>query len=150
MILLFLGRIVDAREAIERALSRCSAQVRTSDRMAARAAGQDAGVAMQALMSWVLWVLGACRRGGHTNGLPRLNAPTWSTMRTRTLTPGTMRLFCMLCAASRQLLKATRSAVSPYRSNTDSASGSDCRARSEASARPALDASGSRLDEVSG
>src|SRR5438045_6849579 len=26
--------------------------------MAARAAGQDAGVAMQALMSWVLWVLG--------------------------------------------------------------------------------------------
>jgi class 3 adenylate cyclase/tetratricopeptide (TPR) repeat protein len=57
MILFFLGRIVDAREAIERAVEIFSAS-QEADRMAARAAGQDAGVAMLALMSWVLWVLG--------------------------------------------------------------------------------------------
>ena len=57
MILFFLGRIVEAREAIERAVEVFSAS-QDADRMAARAAGQDAGVAMQALMSWVLWVLG--------------------------------------------------------------------------------------------
>jgi predicted ATPase/class 3 adenylate cyclase len=57
MILFFLGRIVDAGEAIERAVEVFSAS-QDADRMAARAAGQDAGVAMQALMSWVLWVLG--------------------------------------------------------------------------------------------
>ena len=57
MILLFMGRIVEAREAIERAVEVFSAS-QEADRMAARAAGQDAGVAMLALMSWVLWVLG--------------------------------------------------------------------------------------------
>jgi tetratricopeptide (TPR) repeat protein len=57
MILFFLGRIVEAREAIERAVEMFSAS-QDADRMAARAAGQDAGVAMLALMSWVLWVLG--------------------------------------------------------------------------------------------
>jgi predicted ATPase/class 3 adenylate cyclase len=57
MILFFLGRIVDACEAIEHAVEVFSAS-QEADRMAARAAGQDAGVAMQALMSWVLWVLG--------------------------------------------------------------------------------------------
>jgi predicted ATPase/class 3 adenylate cyclase len=57
MILFFLGRIVDAREAIERAVEVFSAS-QEADKMAARAAGQDAGVAMQALMSQVLWVLG--------------------------------------------------------------------------------------------
>jgi len=57
MILFFLGRIVEAREAVERAVEifKVSQDV---DRMAARAAGQDAGVAMLSLMSWVLWVLG--------------------------------------------------------------------------------------------
>jgi tetratricopeptide (TPR) repeat protein len=52
-----LGRIVEAREAVERAVEifKISQDV---DRMAARAAGQDAGVAMLSLMSWVLWVLG--------------------------------------------------------------------------------------------
>jgi tetratricopeptide (TPR) repeat protein len=57
MILFFLGRIVEAREAVERAVEifKISQDV---DRMAARAAGQDAGVAMLSLMSWVLWVLG--------------------------------------------------------------------------------------------
>ena len=57
MILLFMGRIVEAREALERAVEVFSAS-QEADRMAARAAGQDAGVAMLALMSWVLWVLG--------------------------------------------------------------------------------------------
>jgi predicted ATPase/class 3 adenylate cyclase len=57
MILFFLGRIVDAREEIERAVEVFGAS-QEADRMAARAAGQDAGVAMLALMSWVLWVLG--------------------------------------------------------------------------------------------
>jgi class 3 adenylate cyclase/tetratricopeptide (TPR) repeat protein len=57
MILFFLGRIVDACEAIERAVEVFSTS-QEADRIAARAAGQDAGVAMLALMSWVLWVLG--------------------------------------------------------------------------------------------
>jgi class 3 adenylate cyclase/tetratricopeptide (TPR) repeat protein len=57
MILFFLGRIVEARQAVESAVDVFSAS-EESDRMAARAAGQDAGVAMLALMSWVLWVLG--------------------------------------------------------------------------------------------
>jgi class 3 adenylate cyclase/tetratricopeptide (TPR) repeat protein len=57
MILFFLGRIVEAREAIERAVELFNVS-RDADRMAARAAGQDAGVAMLALSSWVLWVLG--------------------------------------------------------------------------------------------
>jgi predicted ATPase/class 3 adenylate cyclase len=57
MILFFLGRIVEAREAIERAVEIFSVS-QEADKMAARAAGQDAGVAMLALMSWVLWALG--------------------------------------------------------------------------------------------
>jgi tetratricopeptide (TPR) repeat protein len=57
MILFFLGRIVEAREAVERAVEIFSVSQEV-DRMAARAAGQDAGVAMLALLSWVLWVLG--------------------------------------------------------------------------------------------
>jgi predicted ATPase/class 3 adenylate cyclase len=57
MILFFLGRIVDAYEAIERAVEVFGASQEV-DRVAARAAGQDPGVAMLALMSWVLWVLG--------------------------------------------------------------------------------------------
>ena len=57
MILFFLGRIVEAREAVERAIEVFGAS-EEADRMAARVAGQDAGVAMLALMSWVLWTLG--------------------------------------------------------------------------------------------
>ena len=76
---------------------------------------------------------------------PRLNAPMRSSMRIRTLTPGIMPPFSTLCAASRPSRKATPSVVSPYRSNTDSANGSDCRARSGASAWPCwiLQAAGS-------
>jgi len=57
MILMFMGRIVEARETLERAVEVFSAS-QEADRMAARAAGQDAGVAMLALISWVLWILG--------------------------------------------------------------------------------------------
>ena len=57
MILLFMGRSVEAREAIEGALEVFNASAET-DQMAARAAGQDAGVAILALISWVLWILG--------------------------------------------------------------------------------------------
>jgi hypothetical protein len=111
MILFFLGRIVDACEAIERAVEVFSASPE-ADKMAARAAGQDAGVAMLALMSQVLG-FSAMSMGRSHEWLPRLNAPTWSAMRIRMLTLGTMRLFCTLCAASRQLLRPMRNAVSP-------------------------------------
>jgi class 3 adenylate cyclase/tetratricopeptide (TPR) repeat protein len=57
MILFFLGRVVEAREVIERAAEMFSAS-QEADKVAARAAGQDAGVAIMAFMSWVLWVLG--------------------------------------------------------------------------------------------
>ena len=57
MILLFMGRVVEAREAIERAFEAFEASD-AADRHAARAAGQDAGVAALALMSWTLWLLG--------------------------------------------------------------------------------------------
>jgi class 3 adenylate cyclase/tetratricopeptide (TPR) repeat protein len=57
MILLFMGRLVEAREAAERAVDAFN-QSSEADRLAARAAGQDAGVAGLALMSWALWLLG--------------------------------------------------------------------------------------------
>jgi tetratricopeptide (TPR) repeat protein len=57
MIRLFMGRLIDAREAIERAVAEFEASSE-DERLAARAAGQDAGVADLALMSWVLWLLG--------------------------------------------------------------------------------------------
>ena len=57
MILLFMGQVVDAHAEIERATEQFS---ESSDavRLAARAAGQDAGAAALALMSWTLWLLG--------------------------------------------------------------------------------------------
>ena len=57
MIRLFMGRLNDAREAIERAVAEFEASSE-DERLAARAAGQDAGVADLALMSWILWLLG--------------------------------------------------------------------------------------------
>lgn len=58
MILLFMGELTDANSVIENAFSAFNASSE-SDRLAARAAGQDAGVADLALMSWSLWLLGA-------------------------------------------------------------------------------------------
>jgi class 3 adenylate cyclase/tetratricopeptide (TPR) repeat protein len=57
MIRLFMGHLIGAREAIERAVEAFDASTE-EERLAARAAGQDAGVADLALMSWVLWLLG--------------------------------------------------------------------------------------------
>jgi class 3 adenylate cyclase/tetratricopeptide (TPR) repeat protein len=57
MILMFMGRVVEAREELERAVEMFGAS-EEADRLAARAAGQDAGVAMLALKAWVLWILG--------------------------------------------------------------------------------------------
>jgi len=57
MILMFMGRIVEAREELESAVEMFGAS-EEADRLAARAAGQDAGVAMLALKAWVLWILG--------------------------------------------------------------------------------------------
>ncbi len=57
MILLFMGDVVDARELTERAIEAFTAS-NEAEKLAARAAGQDAGAAGLALMSWALWVLG--------------------------------------------------------------------------------------------
>jgi class 3 adenylate cyclase/tetratricopeptide (TPR) repeat protein len=57
MILMFMGQIVEAGQMIERAFEIFNASSE-DDRLAARAAGQDAGVADLALMSWTLWLLG--------------------------------------------------------------------------------------------
>src|ERR1700736_6212633 len=57
MIRLFMGHLTGAREAIERAVQAFDASSE-AERLAARAAGQDAGVADLALMSWALWLLG--------------------------------------------------------------------------------------------
>jgi class 3 adenylate cyclase/tetratricopeptide (TPR) repeat protein len=57
MILMFMGRIVEAREELERAIELFGTS-EEADRLAARAAGQDAGVAMLAFAAWVLWILG--------------------------------------------------------------------------------------------
>src|SRR5262249_32130870 len=106
-----------------------------ADRMAARAAGQDAGVAMLVLMSWVLWVLGfvdgavtqlgaALERANavqhaHTHAYAWYYASVLHTLRGEaTIAQG----YAERCLA--------------YQSNTDSVSGSDCLARSGASVRP--------------
>jgi predicted ATPase/class 3 adenylate cyclase len=57
MIRLFMGHLTGAREVIERAVQAFDASSE-EERLAARAAGQDAGVADLALMSWALWLLG--------------------------------------------------------------------------------------------
>lgn len=57
MILMFMGRLVEARETLEHADALFGASQET-DKIAARAAGQDAGVANLVLMSWLLWMVG--------------------------------------------------------------------------------------------
>ena len=57
MIFLFMGRLADAHKAVEGAFETFKAS-HEADRLAARSAGQDAGVADLALMSWALWLLG--------------------------------------------------------------------------------------------
>jgi len=57
MIRLFMGDIVDARALTERAFEAFGASSEAV-KLAARAAGQDAGAAALALMSWAYWILG--------------------------------------------------------------------------------------------
>src|SRR5215831_5063626 len=57
MILMFMGHVVEARETLELAIELFSAS-EEADKMAARAAGQDAGVSTLVLMAWVFWILG--------------------------------------------------------------------------------------------
>jgi class 3 adenylate cyclase/tetratricopeptide (TPR) repeat protein len=57
MILMFMGRIVEARETLERAAQLFS-EIDEAGRTAARTAGQDAGVSILVFMAWVLWILG--------------------------------------------------------------------------------------------
>jgi predicted ATPase len=68
MIFLFMGNIVEAQTAIERAIDAFNAS-EEGERLAARSAGQDAGVANLALMSWALWV-----RGGVDEAVMRIDA----------------------------------------------------------------------------
>ncbi len=63
MILMFMGRLGEASTAIEEALSFFEASDE-ADRLAARSAGQDAGVADLALMSWCLWLQGSAEAVG--------------------------------------------------------------------------------------
>jgi tetratricopeptide (TPR) repeat protein len=57
MIRLFMGDVVDARALTERAFEAFDASSE-AEKLAARAAGQDAGAAGLALMSWAHWILG--------------------------------------------------------------------------------------------
>ena len=57
MILLFMGRVVEAREVVQQAVDAFDAADEALQ-LAARAAGQDCGVASLALMSWASWLLG--------------------------------------------------------------------------------------------
>ena len=56
MILLFMGRLSEARATVERFLTAFD-ESSPEDQLAARAAGQDARAAGSALMSWVLWLM---------------------------------------------------------------------------------------------
>jgi class 3 adenylate cyclase/tetratricopeptide (TPR) repeat protein len=57
MILMFMGRIVEARETLERAAQLFS-EIDEAGRTAARTVGQDAGVSILVFMAWVLWIMG--------------------------------------------------------------------------------------------
>ena len=57
LVLLLMGRLVEARQMIERDIEVFEA-CDESERLATRAAGQDAGVAGMAVMAWIQWALG--------------------------------------------------------------------------------------------
>jgi class 3 adenylate cyclase/tetratricopeptide (TPR) repeat protein len=57
MIHMFMGRIVEARETLDRAAQVFGAMDETN-RTAARTAGQDPGVSILVLKAWVLWIVG--------------------------------------------------------------------------------------------
>ena len=57
MIYMFMGKIVEARETLERAAQLFST-MDEANRTAARTAGQDAGVSILVLRAWVSWIVG--------------------------------------------------------------------------------------------
>jgi tetratricopeptide (TPR) repeat protein len=57
LVLLLMGRLTESRDRSERAVATFTASSE-DERRAARAAGQDAGVASLSVMSWALWALG--------------------------------------------------------------------------------------------
>jgi tetratricopeptide (TPR) repeat protein len=57
MALLFMGRLLDARQMIERSIAEFD-MCDEAESLATRGLGQDAGVAGMALMGWTLWALG--------------------------------------------------------------------------------------------
>jgi len=57
MILMFMGRITEARDTLKRAIEVFGASAE-ADRVAARTAGQDAGVSSLVLLAWVSWIAG--------------------------------------------------------------------------------------------
>ena len=98
MIRLFMGHLAGAREVIERAVEAFDASSE-DDRLAARAAGQDAGVADLALMSWALWLLGDADTAIMRMDAP-FSAPTLSVIRIRRRMLATMHAFSTPFAAS--------------------------------------------------
>src|SRR6202000_2520152 len=79
MVHLFMGHLTGAYEVIGRAVEAFDASSE-EDRLAARAAGQDAGVADLALLSWTLWLLGQAdtamtRIGGAIQRADTINHP---------------------------------------------------------------------------
>jgi predicted ATPase len=57
MALLFMGRLLEARQMLERSIAEFD-MCDEAESLATRGLGQDAGVAGMALMSWTLWALG--------------------------------------------------------------------------------------------
>jgi class 3 adenylate cyclase len=136
MILLFMGDVVEPRELTERAFEAFSAS-NEAEKLAARAAGQDAGAAALALMSWALWILGHIDMAGArmTAALQRADAIGH---------PHTQAYACYYASILHALRGEPAIAhgyaerVSPYRRNTDSGTGTGCRAPFGASAQPCL------------
>jgi class 3 adenylate cyclase/tetratricopeptide (TPR) repeat protein len=56
-VLMAMGRLVEARQMIERSLAEFD-MCNEAERLATRAAGRDVGVAGMAVLSWIFWALG--------------------------------------------------------------------------------------------
>ena len=99
LISLLMGRVLEAYEWAERNMKEFGSSSE-AERAAARAAGQDAGAAGLAVMSWALWILAISTKPSRKWVLP-LSVPRRSNIRTPKLTFATMRPSFTLYAASR-------------------------------------------------
>jgi predicted ATPase len=129
---LLVGRLAEAREATERAVEEFDASDE-AERVAARRAGQDAGVAGLAVMSWPSGS-SATSTWRSREWLQPLRVPRRSNIRTRRPTLAIMRPFFTPCAASPRSRTPTRSAALLCRRNMGSGTGTACHAWSETSA----------------